>query len=96
MLELGSYKNNEEKESWKKVKTMDFISIDESEMDEGEEVLVSKPLPWQSKKSTDFKGLDVQKSRHQQKGKWSQEDKGCHHPGKKTEGDFPSSWAFKK
>lgn len=54
MFEAGSYKDEGEKEMWRKIMTMDFMSSDESCI-EGDEVLVSKPLPWESGKVTHFK-----------------------------------------
>lgn len=73
MFEVGSFKGNGEKESWKKILTMDFMSSDESSVEDGQEVLVSKPLPWQSQKVTLFKqALDEaanEKSHHWQGGR---------------------------
>ena len=48
MFEAGSYEDDGEKEMWRKIMTMDLMSSDESCYEGGEEVLVSKPLPWES------------------------------------------------
>ena len=52
---MGSYKDKGEKEAWRKIMIMDFMSSDESCVEEGQEVLVSKPLSWQSEQVTHFK-----------------------------------------
>ena len=44
----AKFKNEEEKALWNKIMTTDFMSSDESGTDNGEEVLISKPLPWES------------------------------------------------
>lgn len=43
MLDNGVYKDKNEKEEWHKVFTM---STDESNIDDGDEVIVTLPLPW--------------------------------------------------
>ena len=48
MLEKGMYASQEEKEEWKKGAKIDFMSVEESDLGEGEEVIVTKPLPWLS------------------------------------------------
>ena len=55
MFEAGSCKDDGEKEMWRKIMTMDLMSSDESCYEGGEEVLVSKPLPWESGKVAHFK-----------------------------------------
>lgn len=48
MFEVGSYKDDSEKEKWQLIIAMDFMSSDESCTEEGSDVLVSKPLSWRS------------------------------------------------
>ena len=55
MFEVGFHKDNGEKEMWRKIMMIDFMSSDESCYEGDEEVLVSKPLPWESGKVTHFK-----------------------------------------
>ena len=56
MLEMGSFQGDSSaKEKWLPVLTMDFMSSDESATDEGNEVLVTRPLPWESVSVTQFK-----------------------------------------
>lgn len=55
MFEVGSYKDEADKEAWRKIVSLEFMSSDESCAEEGQEVLVSKPLPWQSERVTHFK-----------------------------------------
>ena len=43
MFEAGSYKDDCEKEAWKKIMMMDFMSSDESCT---KDILVSNPLLW--------------------------------------------------
>lgn len=37
-----------DREAWEKVMTLDMISSEDSGTDDGEEVLVVRPLPWRS------------------------------------------------
>ena len=55
MFQAGFYKDDREEEVWRKIMTMDFMSSDESCYKGDGEVLVSKPLPWESGKVTHFK-----------------------------------------
>ena len=55
LFEAGSYKDNDEKAKWRTIMTMDFMSSDQSGVDDGNEVLLSKPLPWESPSVTLFK-----------------------------------------
>ena len=48
MFGKAKFKNEEEKALWNKIMTTDFMSSDENGTDNGEEVLISKPLPWES------------------------------------------------
>ena len=53
-MEKGQYKDNEEKEKWRKVIAIDLISSDDSDTDEEEDVMVTRPLPWRSAHVTNF------------------------------------------
>lgn len=56
MLEVGSLKNDPSaKAKWLSVLTMDFMSSDESANEDGNDVLVSRPLKWESASVTQFK-----------------------------------------
>ena len=54
MLEKGTYASQEEKEEWEKVARIDFMSGEESDLGEGEEVIVTKLLPWLSTDVSQF------------------------------------------
>ena len=55
MFEAGTYNNDEEKQSWKTIMTVDFMSSDESCTEEDQDVLLTKPLLWQSERVAYFK-----------------------------------------
>lgn len=97
MLEVGSYKDNGEKEAWRKVLTMDFMSSDESCIEEGHEVLVSKPLPWQSECFTHFKqALDeaaLEQKSPLAKRQMKPRRRGMPSSRPKPRGEYPS-WVF--
>ena len=60
MFEKASYKDQEEKKSWRKTMKIEFVSSDESGCDEGVDVIITKPLPWLSETVTVFKqALDL-------------------------------------
>ena len=48
VFEKGSFKDNQEKEKWRSVMCLEFMSSDESGIDEDKEVIISHPLPWLS------------------------------------------------
>ena len=56
MLEKGTFESTQQKEDWQKILKLDLISSEESDLDEGEEVMVTKPLPWRSSNVTRFFG----------------------------------------
>ncbi len=94
ILETGSYANDEEKEAWKKIMTVDFMSSDESGTEEDQDILLIKPLLWQSErvKHTLDEAALKQKSplaRRQMK----QRRKGMPSSRAKPSGDFPA-WVF--
>ena len=97
MFEAGSYKDDGEKEAWKKVVTMDFMSSDESCTEEDQDVLVSKPLPWQSERVAHFKQtLDeaaLQQKSPLAKRQMKPRRKGMPSSRPQPCGDFPD-WAF--
>lgn len=97
MFEAGSYKDEGEKEMWRKIMTMDFMSSDESCIEEGDEVLVSKPLPWESGKVTHFKqALDdaaLQEKSPLAKRQMKPRHRGMHSSRLKPSREYPS-WAF--
>ena len=100
MFEAGSYKDDGEKEMWRKIMTMDFMSSDESCIEEGdEEVLVSKPLPWESGKVAHFKqALDdaaFQEKSPLAKRQMKPRRRGMHssRPKPRSTSEYPS-WAF--
>jgi len=55
MFEKGSFKDEDNKEEWKKILTMEFVSSEESGMEEDDEVIIIRPLPWLSSTVTEFK-----------------------------------------
>ena len=55
MLEVGSFQDPGTKDKWLPIVTMDFMSSDESASDEGKEVLLTKPLQWESLCVAEFK-----------------------------------------
>ena len=60
MFEKASYKDQEEKESWRKTMKIEFVSSDESGCDEGVDVIITMPLPWLSETVTVYKqALDL-------------------------------------
>ena len=48
MFEKGTYKDNHEKEKWRKVLSLDYMSSDESGNESGKEIIITHPLPWLS------------------------------------------------
>ena len=99
MFEAGSYKDKSEKAKWQSIMTMDFMSSDESCTEEGSDVLVSKPLSWESasvsifKKSLDDASLD-QKS-PLAKRQMKPRRRGMTSSRLKPIGDYPD-WAFRE
>lgn len=56
MFEKAKYKDEEEMEAWRKVMKMEIcVQWWESANEDGKEVFVTKPLPWQSERVTLFK-----------------------------------------
>lgn len=55
MAAKGEYRNQEEKDKWLKVMKMEVMSSDESANEDGDEVLISHPLPWLSAEVVAFK-----------------------------------------
>ena len=97
MFDKASYKDIEEKESWRKIMRMEFVSSDESGCEDSVDVLITKPLPWQSQTVTLFKekldqaalGEKTPLARRQMK----QRRLGTPSSRPKPDGDFPS-WVF--
>ena len=57
MFEVGSYENDREKEKWRSILTMEFMSSDESCAEDGSDVLISKPLSWEAASVSAFKAV---------------------------------------
>ena len=55
MAAKGSYRSEEEKDKWLSVMKVEVMSSDESDEDDGEEVIVVHPLPWLSAEVAAFK-----------------------------------------
>lgn len=97
MCETGWYKDDSEKENWQSIIAMDFMSSEESCTEEGSDVLVSKPLSWESasvtafKKTLDDAALD-QKS-PLAKRQMKPRRRGMPSARPKPAGDYPD-WAF--
>ena len=97
MAESAKYKDGDEKELWKKIVTVDFMSSEESGVEEGQEILVSKPLLWQSEEVKSFKlaldhaalGEKTPLARRQMKRRRT----GSPSSRPRPTGDFPA-WAF--
>jgi len=53
-MEKGSYISEEEKRAWNQITTLDFMSSEESGTDDGEEIILTKPLPWLSSTVKNF------------------------------------------
>ena len=47
-FEKGVFKDEQDKEKWAKVLSMEYMSSDESGEDEGKEVIIAHSLPWLS------------------------------------------------
>lgn len=45
MFEKASFKDANEKESWKAIMTLDYVSSEESGYDVDDEALITRPLP---------------------------------------------------
>jgi len=99
MCEAGSYKDDAEKEKWQSIVTMDFMSSDESCTEDGSDVLVSKPLSWESASVTGFKKtLDdaaLDKKSSLAKRQMKPRRKGMPSARPKPAGDYPN-WAFEE
>ena len=99
MFEEGLYKDDGEKEAWKKIMVVDFMSSDESCTEEDQEVLMSKPLPWLSEKVAHFKqALDETARRHKSplaRRQMKPRRKGLPSTRSKPCGDFPA-WVFNR
>ena len=98
MLDVGSFQaDSTAKEKWLPVLTMDFMSSDESATDEGKEVLVTRPLPWESVSVTQFKlSLDSAALEHKSplaKRQMKTRKRGVPSDRPKPCGDYPV-WAF--
>lgn len=97
MLEKGTYKDGE-KEKWKEIMTIDAMSSDESDMEEGDEVIVVHPLPWLSQSVVHFKmTLDEQiksSKTPQSKRQTKKRLVGC--PSKRCVLDNFPPWAIKR
>lgn len=97
MFEAGSYENEREKEKWRSILTMEFMSTDESSTEEGNDVLVSKPLPWEAASVAAFKAvLDNAALGHKSplaKRQMKPRRKGIPSDRPKPTGDYPD-WAF--
>ena len=61
MLKKGKFKNGESNaEKWRSILKMEFMSSDESDTQDGEEILVVCPLPWLSEVVIQFKAIPDQ------------------------------------
>ena len=93
----GSFATDKDKEKWSKILSMEFMSSDESGMDDGKDVLITKPLKWESEAVISFKrALDDQSFRQKSplaKRQMKTRKRGLHSSRPKPLGDFPS-WAF--
>ena len=99
LFEAGSYKDNDEKAKWRTIMTMDFMSSDESGVDDGNEVLMSKPLPWESPSVTLFKKtLDdaaLQQKSPLAKRQMKPRKRGMPSTRSKPSADYPD-WAYQE
>lgn len=56
MLDVGSFEGDgSAKEKWLPVLTMDFMSSEESANEDGNDILITRPLQWESVSMTHFK-----------------------------------------
>lgn len=55
----GKFSNPKDRERWEKVLCLDLMSSEESGFDDGDEILITRPLPWRSPRVDQlFKELD--------------------------------------
>ena len=54
MLEKATFSTSQEKQDWSQIMKIDVMSSEESGEEGGEEVIVSRPLPWLSANVTQF------------------------------------------
>ena len=98
MFEKATYKDDEEKESWRKIISLDFVSSDESCSEKGVDVFLCKPLLWQSERVTNFKqSLDqaaLQEKSPLAKRQMKPRRTGSPSTRPKPTGEFPA-WVFK-
>ena len=57
MFKAGCYENDREKEKWRSILTMEFMSSDEGYTEHGSDALVSKPLSWEAASVSAFKAV---------------------------------------
>ena len=97
MLEKGSFDGGRDMEQWKAILTIDLMSSDESADEEGEELLVTHPLPWLSDTVSQFKlSLDqqiMQSKTPQARRQMKKRMVGC--PSKRSILENLPSWATK-
>ena len=55
MFNKASFKDDTEKESWRRIMNIEYISSEESGYDDGDEVIITRPLPWLSATTQQFK-----------------------------------------
>lgn len=93
----GSFTTDKDKEKWSKLLSMEFMSSDESGMDDGKDVLITKPLNWESEAVANFKrALDDQSFRQKSplaKRQMKTRKRGMPSSRPRPSGDFPS-WAL--
>ena len=64
MVERGTFDSPQQKEEWKEAMKVEMISSDESDVDNGDEVIVTKPLPWRSANVSQFFSKLDEECRH--------------------------------
>lgn len=55
VFEKATFKNDSEKESWKSIMALEYMSSEESGCDGEDEALICRPLPWLSATVQQFK-----------------------------------------
>ena len=92
----GQFKDDE-KEKWEGIMKIEYMSSEESGVEDGEDVNVVRPLPWLSASVTQFKSaLDNQTMKEkspQARRQTKKRKQGC--PSKRTRPDVcEPEWAF--
>lgn len=96
-FQRGSFATDKDKEKWSKILSIEFMSSDESGTDDGKDVLITKPLIWESEAVASFKrALDDQSFQQKSplaKRQMKTRKRGMPSFRPKPSGEFPL-WAF--